>query len=84
MPRRRRDVAIANQYAEASFSLTGEDEAECIEEVGMFKYLGKPLYCSNENWTVVPRNIRKARQVWGRLGKLLRRKGGGYLCFSTV
>ena len=37
---KRRDVTIASRCAEASFSLTGEDEAELIEGVETFNYLG--------------------------------------------
>ena len=75
MPRRRRDVAITNQYAEASFSLTGEDEAECIEGVGIFKYLGRLMDRSDDNWLAFRKNTRKARQVWGNLGKLIWKEG---------
>ena len=35
----RRDVAIPSRYTEDTFSFTGEDEVQCIEGVGMFKYL---------------------------------------------
>ena len=72
---RRRDVAIAARCSEATFSLTGEEEAECIYGVEVLKYLGRLLYLSDDNWMEVLRNIRKARQVWGRIGKLLRREG---------
>ena len=37
----------------ASFSLTGEDKAECIEGVETFKYLGCMLEWSDNDWTVV-------------------------------
>ena len=37
---RRRDVAIATRCLEAKSSLTGEEEAERIEGVEVFKYLG--------------------------------------------
>ena len=40
-----------------------------------FKYPGRMLDQSNNNWLAVLRNIRKARRVWIRLGKLLRREG---------
>ena len=46
---RRRDVAIASRCAKASFSLTEEDEAECIEEVETLKYLGRMLDRSDYN-----------------------------------
>ena len=41
----------------------------------MFKYLGRMLDQSYGNWPEVLRNIRKVHQVWGRIGKLLRREG---------
>ena len=41
----------------------------------MFKYLGCSLERSYDNWNAVLRNIWKARQVWGRLGKMLHREG---------
>ena len=33
----RRDVAIADKCSGANFSLKGEDEAECIKRVELFK-----------------------------------------------
>ena len=75
MRRRRMDVAIASQCTEASFSLTGEDEAECIEGVENFKHLGRMLDRTDDDWPAVGRNIRKACQVWSCLEKMLRREG---------
>ena len=72
---RRRDIAIKNRYAEVSFSLTGEDEAECIKGMENLKYLVRMLDRSDNNWPAVCRNAGKARQVWIRLGKLLMREG---------
>ena len=41
----------------------------------MFKYLGRLLERSENDWPEVIQNIRKAWQVWGRLGKILQREG---------
>ena len=41
----------------------------------MFKYLGRMMDRSDDNWPEVLQNIRKARQVWGWLGKMLQREG---------
>ena len=41
----------------------------------MFKYLGRPLDLWDDDWPAFFRNIRKARQVWGHLGKMLQREG---------
>ena len=68
-------MAIVDRCSEATFSLTGDEEAEHIEGVGVFKYLGRMLDRSDNDWPAVLHNIRKARQVWRRLGKLLRREG---------
>ena len=40
-----------------------------------FNYLGRILDRSDNDWAAVLRNIRKARKVWSRLGKLLWREG---------
>ena len=45
---RRRDVAVAYKCSEATFSLTGDDEAELIEGVWRFKYLGRLMDQSDE------------------------------------
>ena len=60
---------------EADFSLKGEDGAESLNGVDSFRYLGRILHRSNDNWPVVLRNIWKARQVWDNLGELLRTEG---------
>ena len=55
--------------------MTGEDEAERIEGIGRFNYLGRLLGRSDDDWPEVLHNISKARQVWGRLGNILQREG---------
>ena len=68
-------MEIAENFTEETFSPTGEDGAEIVEGVELFKYLGRPLDRSDDNWPEVLRSIRKARQVWGHIGKLLGREG---------
>ena len=41
----------------------------------MFKFFGQLLDRSDNNWPVVLHNIRKTRQVWGRLMKFLQKEG---------
>ena len=72
---RRRDVEIVAKCTEATFSLTGDDGAECFVGVYSFKYLGRILHQEENDWLAVLRNIQRARQVWGWLGKLLRQEG---------
>ena len=57
---RRRDVAITSQCAEASFSLAGEDEVECIEVAETFKYLGRMFERSDDDWPEVHQDPGKA------------------------
>ena len=68
-------VAIANKCTEDTFGFTGEYGAESIEGVESFRYLGRLLHRSENDCLAVRGNIWKARQVWGCLGKLLRREG---------
>ena len=68
---RRRDVTIVIRCAEATFSIMGEDKAECIERKGMFKYLGQVMGRLDDECPSVLRNTRKARQVWDSLGEIL-------------
>ena len=60
---------------EAKFSLIGEEDAERIEGVEVFKYLGRMLDRSDENCPELLRNIQKAHQVWERIRKFLQREG---------
>ena len=48
-----RDAEISSRCSEATFSLTGEEEVELIEEVEVFKYLGRMLDRLDENWPAV-------------------------------
>ena len=53
----------------------GEDDVECIEGVDTFKYMGRILYWSYDNWLEVLWNIGKVRRVWNRLRKMPLREG---------
>ena len=68
-------MEIAEKCTGSTFSLMREDGAECFEGVDSFKYLGRILHRADEDWPAVLRNIRRERQVWARLGKLLRQEG---------
>ena len=65
-------MEILNKCTEVTFRLTGEDGVERVKGVDSFNYIGRILHRSEANWTAVLKNIQKARQVWGSLGKLLR------------
>ena len=68
-------MVIGARCLEATFCLAWEEEAERIERLEMFKYLGRLLDRSYEDHQAVLRNLRKARQVWGRVWRLLQREG---------
>ena len=56
-------MAITVRCLEAISSLTGEEEPEHIEGVEVFKYIGRMLDRSEDDWTEVLLNTRKARKV---------------------
>ena len=68
-------MEIAAKCTGATFSLKGDNGAECFEGVDVFKYLGRVLHRTKNDWPAVLRIIRKARQTWVRLGKLLMQEG---------
>ena len=72
---RRKGVAIAIQCEGVKFSLTVEDNADFIEGIETFKYLGVILYQSRYDFPAVLRKVEKACRVWNRLRKIIRREG---------
>ena len=57
------------------FSLTGKEVEETIGGVSVFKYPGRLMEQSGSEWTDIRRNMGRVRQVWGRLGVILRWEG---------
>ena len=47
-----------------------------MEAVSEFRYLGRLLTATDDDWPVVAGNIRKAQVSWGRLARVLGREGG--------
>ena len=52
-----------------------ETYGEPIEAVLKFKYLGRFLTSTDNDWLAVVGNLKKARQSWGRLARVLSREG---------
>ena len=48
---------------------------ELVEVVLEFKYLGRILMATYKDWLAVAGNLKKARQIWGRLARVLSRGG---------
>ena len=63
MRRRRQDAEIVENCMGATFHITGKGGAECFEGVDYFKYLGRVLHRSDEDWLAVLWNIWRERQV---------------------
>ena len=50
---RQRDVEMLVSCGEAEFILYGEEGYDLVEEVVNFKYLGRNLYQTDDDWTLV-------------------------------
>ena len=46
-----------------------------MEAVSEFRYLGRLLAATDDDWPAVAGNIKKTRQIWGRLARVLGREG---------
>ena len=46
-----------------------------VEGVVTFRYLGRPLDQTDDDWPVVRRNIMHVRLVWGRMVTMLQQEG---------
>ena len=55
--------------------------------VSLFRYLVRTFLSSDDNWTLVERNLQRAQGKWGRLAKILGREGADRITserFSVV
>ena len=73
----RRDMEMSARCGEMEFSMEGGEGGDRVEVVTTLRYLGSPLYQTDDDWPSVRRKIMRARLVWGRLGTLFRREGAG-------
>ena len=64
----RRSAMIGAKALEDRFTAYGQE----LEQVDMFKYLGRLLAMDDNDMPAVQANLKKARGVWSRLSKLLR------------
>ena len=69
--RRRLAGTEMRENLERAFRAYGEP----MEAVSEFRYLGKLLTATDDDWPEVAGNIKKARRRWGRLAKVLDREG---------
>ena len=71
--RKRRQLAETEtrENSEQAFKAYGEP----MEAVSEFRYLGRLLTATDDDWPAVSGNIKKARRSWGRLARVLGREG---------
>ena len=53
----------------------GGEGGAMVGGVITFKYPGRPLDQTDNDWIAIRQNIMLSRTVWGRLGEILRREG---------
>ena len=46
-----------------------------MEAVSKFRYLGRLLTATDDDWLAVAGNIKKAQRSWGRLARVIVREG---------
>jgi len=59
------------QAREVVFSVNGAP----LESVSTFRYLGRPLSSTDDDWPAIYRNLSRARQRWAMIQRMLTRKG---------
>ena len=59
---RRRDMDMAERCEEIEFSLYGRERDVMLEEVENSKYLERPLDQTDDDWTSVRQNVKRARR----------------------
>ena len=69
--RRRLAKTETRENAERVFHAYGKR----VEAVSEFRYLGRLLTATDDDWPAVAGNIRKSRVSWGRLARVLGREG---------
>ena len=65
---RQRDVDMAARCGEMDLSMEGGEGYERVEGVATFRYLGRPLDQTDDDWPAVRRKIMHARPSGGDLG----------------
>ena len=76
------------RLAEAEMETTSEKAFHAygtsMRAVTEFKYLGRVLTNTDDDWPAVAGNIRKARAIWGRLVRILGQEGADLLCHGNI
>ena len=70
-----RNVEMEERCGDTEFSLYGGEGGALLEGVVTFKYLGRPLDQTDDDWMAIIRKRKRVSKVWGRLGKMFIREG---------
>jgi hypothetical protein len=71
--RQRSALEDARRAREVVLSIQGVQ----LKSASVFKYLGRPLSSTDDDWPAVYHNLSKARQRWTRVSRVLTREGAG-------
>ena len=69
--RRRLAETETRENSERAFRAYGQP----MEAVTEFRYLGRILTATDDDWPAVAGNTKKARRIWGQIAKVLVREG---------
>ena len=73
LERRRR--RLVEEELQESLNRAFQAYREPLETVTSFKYLGRVLTAGDDGWLAVAGNLRKARESWTRMTRILGREG---------
>jgi len=77
--RRQRDAELEVRRAkEVIFTACGSP----LESVSSFRYLGRPLTSTDDDWPALHWNLGKARRRWGTVSRVLVRDGANHRCMA--
>lgn len=76
---RRKRYELYDRMAEAQ-DVAFTSNGQTLDRVETFKYLGRPLSSSDDDYPAVVRNLKKARGSWARLSRVLTREGATASC----
>ena len=65
---------LAEEELRESTERAVEAYGEPLENVTVFKYLGRVMTAVDDGWPAVVGNLQRARKSWGRLSRILRRE----------
>ncbi len=78
MERQRRRAAFVRSYEARDVVFTVADAP--LERVSTFKYLGRVIAMNNSDWPALFHNLKKARQRWAMVSKVLDKQGASMRC----